>query len=69
MNRVSKILEIKYPIIQASMTWVTSAELAAAVSNAGGLGVLGPNAGQKELTGDPAETAELSYGMFPSHIF
>ncbi len=58
MNRVSKILGIKFPIIQAPLTWVTSAELAAAVSNAGGLGVLGPNSGQKELTSDPVETGE-----------
>ena len=40
-NRVSKVLGIKYPIIQASMWGLTNAELVAAVSNAGGLGVLG----------------------------
>lgn len=57
-TRVSERLGIEVPIIQASMTWVTSAELAAAVSNAGGLGVLGPNAGQTTLTQDPVETAE-----------
>ena len=28
------------------MSWLTSAELVAAVSNAGGMGILGPNAGQ-----------------------
>ena len=57
-NRVTEILNIKYPIIQASMSWLTSAELAAAVSNAGGMGILGPNAGQTTLTADPMETAE-----------
>lgn len=57
-NRVTEILNIKYPIIQASMSWLTSAELAAAVSNAGGMGILGPNAGQTTLTTDPVETAE-----------
>lgn len=57
-NRVTEILNIKYPIIQASMSWLTSAELVAAVSNAGGMGILGPNAGQTELTTDPVETAE-----------
>ena len=57
-NRVTEILNIKYPIVQASMSWVTSAELAAGVSNAGGMGVLGPNAGQTTLTTDPVETAE-----------
>lgn len=45
-NRVSKVLGIKYPIIQAPMLWLTDANLVAAVSNAGGLGVLGPSAGQ-----------------------
>ena len=40
------------------MTWVTSAEFAAAVSNAGGMGVLGPNAGQTEKSSSPADTAE-----------
>lgn len=45
-NRVAKILGIKYPIIQAPMLWLTDARLVSAVSNAGGLGVLGPSAGQ-----------------------
>jgi len=45
-NRVSDILGIKYPIIQGAMSWVTNAELIAAVCNAGGLGILGPHAGQ-----------------------
>lgn len=57
-NRVTKILNTKYPVIQASMSWITSAELVAAVSNAGGMGILGPNAGQTTLTTDPVETAE-----------
>ncbi|WP_411703884.1 NAD(P)H-dependent flavin oxidoreductase [Edaphovirga cremea] len=58
-SRIEKLLGIRYPIIQASMVWLNSAELAAAVSNAGGMGVLGPNAGRKDVTGDPLKTAEL----------
>jgi len=46
-NRITEILGIKYPIIQGAMSWVTNAEFVAAVSNAGGLGMLGPHAGQK----------------------
>jgi enoyl-[acyl-carrier protein] reductase II len=46
-NRVTEILGIKYPIIQGAMSWVTNAEFVAAVSSAGGLGMLGPHAGQK----------------------
>jgi len=58
MNRISDILHVKYPIIQAPMAWITSAELVAAVSNAGGMGTLGANAGQTTVTTDPAETGE-----------
>src|SRR5262252_4615067 len=39
-NAVTKTLGILYPIIQGGMQWVGRAELAAAVSNAGGLGIL-----------------------------
>lgn len=46
-NRITEILGIKYPIVQGAMSWVTNAEFVAAVSNAGGLGMLGPHAGQK----------------------
>ncbi|MGI6576269.1 MAG: enoyl-[acyl-carrier-protein] reductase FabK [bacterium] len=35
------LLNIKYPILQGGMAWVATAELAAAVSNAGGLGIIG----------------------------
>lgn len=36
-----EVLGIKYPILQGGMAWVATAELAAAVSNAGGLGIIG----------------------------
>ncbi len=58
MNRITEILSIEYPIIQAPMAWITSAELVAAVSNAGGMGTLGANAGQTVPTKDPVETDE-----------
>lgn len=44
-NRVEDILGIKYPIIQAPLNWLTNAKFVAAVCEAGGLGVLGFNAG------------------------
>jgi enoyl-[acyl-carrier protein] reductase II len=44
-TRICHLLGIEYPIIQGAMAWVASAELAAAVSNSGGLGVISPNAG------------------------
>lgn len=41
MNRVTSLFGIKYPIIQAGMVWCSGWRLASAVSNAGGLGLLG----------------------------
>lgn len=58
MNRVCEILGITKPVVQAPMTWITSPELAAAVSNAGGLGILGFNAGFETGKNTPEETAE-----------
>jgi len=40
-NRISQLFGIKYPIIQAGMVWVSGWRLASAVSNAGGLGIIG----------------------------
>ena len=40
-NRITKLLGIQYPIIQAGMIWCSGWRLAAAVSNAGGLGQIG----------------------------
>lgn len=40
-SKLCQLLEIEYPILQGGMAWVATAELAAAVSNAGGLGVIG----------------------------
>jgi enoyl-[acyl-carrier protein] reductase II len=40
-NRITRLLGIEYPIIQAGMVWCSGWELAAAVSNAGGLGLIG----------------------------
>ena len=57
-NRVCKILKIKKPVIQGPMFWLTDAKLVAAVSEAGGLGVLGPHAGQNSLPKDDVERAE-----------
>jgi NAD(P)H-dependent flavin oxidoreductase YrpB (nitropropane dioxygenase family) len=57
-NRLCQILGIQYPIVQAPMNWITGADLAAAVSNAGGLGTLGPNAGAHTVTTNVAETGE-----------
>ncbi|OHT45547.1 NAD(P)H-dependent flavin oxidoreductase [Flavobacterium tructae] len=41
MNRITQLFKIKYPIIQGGMIWNSGYKLAAAVSNAGGLGLIG----------------------------
>ena len=40
-NRITQLFGIKYPIIQAGMVWCSGWRLASAVSNAGGLGLIG----------------------------
>ena len=41
MNRITSLFGIKYPLIQAGMIWCSGWKLASAVSNAGGLGIIG----------------------------
>lgn len=45
-NRITELLGIKYPIVQAPMGWIARAQLASAVSNAGGLGVIETSSGR-----------------------
>jgi enoyl-[acyl-carrier protein] reductase II len=44
-TRLCNVLGIEYPIIQGGMVWIANAELAAAVSDAGGLGLISPTGG------------------------
>eukprot|EP01031_Cornospumella_fuschlensis_P027573 gene27573-33302_t len=39
-TRITKLLGIKYPLILPGMSWISTPQLVAAVSNAGGLGIL-----------------------------
>lgn len=48
-TRVSRLLGTKYPIIQGGMAWVAEYHLAAAVSNAGGLGIIGAASAPPEV--------------------
>lgn len=48
-NRVTELLGIEFPIIQAGMVWVSGWKLAAAVSNCGGLGLIGAGSMKPEL--------------------
>ena len=48
-SRVAELLEIQYPIIQGGMAWVAEYNLASAVSNAGGLGIIGAASAPAEI--------------------
>ncbi|MBI3353781.1 MAG: enoyl-[acyl-carrier-protein] reductase FabK [Nitrospirae bacterium] len=48
-SRICELLNIEYPILQGGMAWVSTASLAAAVSNAGGLGIIGSAAMTAEI--------------------
>ncbi len=48
-NRVTELMKIQYPIIQAGMVWVSGWKLASAVSNCGGLGLIGSGSMKPEL--------------------
>jgi enoyl-[acyl-carrier protein] reductase II len=45
VNRVTKLLGTEYPIVQAPMGWIARAQLASAVSNAGGMGIIETSSG------------------------
>ena len=49
MNRICALFNIQYPIIQGGMVWCSGWRLAAAVSNAGGLGLLGAGSMHPEV--------------------
>ena len=48
-NRITSLFNIRYPIIQAGMIWCSGWRLASAVSNAGGLGIIGAGSMTPEL--------------------
>ena len=52
MNRIKELFGIQYPIIQAGMIWCSGWELASAVSNAGGLGIIGAGSMYPEVLCD-----------------
>ena len=56
-TRICDLLGIEYPVLQGGMLWIADSGLAAAVSNAGGLGVISPLAGS-EPEGEPAPNLE-----------
>ena len=62
-NRITKLFKIQYPLIQAGMIWNSGWKLASAVSNAGGLGIIGagsmyPDVLQEHITKCKAATSK-----------
>ena len=68
-NNICKLLNIKYPIFQGGMAWVADSSLAAAVSNAGGLGIIaGANAPVSVVRDEIRKTKELTDKPFGVNI-
>ena len=68
-SRICGILGIKYPIFQGGMAWVADASLAAAVSNAGGLGLISSvNAGTEAVRAEVRKCKELTENPFGVNI-
>lgn len=69
-NRVCEALGIKYPVIQGAMAWTSMAPLVAAVSEAGGLGVLGSGFMPKEVIMEQAAAVRgMTDKPFAANLF
>ena len=68
-NRMTDLLGVEYPIIQAPMGWIARAQLASAVSNAGGLGIIETSSGQlDEVRAEIIKMRELTDKPFGVNI-
>lgn len=68
-NRICDLLGIEYPVFQGGMAWVADASLAAAVSNAGGLGLISSvNAGTEAVRNEIRKCRELTDKPFGVNI-
>lgn len=59
-TRITELLNIEYPIIQAGMVWVSGWKLASAVSNCGGLGLIGSGSMKPELLREHIQKCKTS---------
>ncbi|HQW69210.1 MAG TPA: nitronate monooxygenase [Flavobacterium sp.] len=60
MNRITQLFNIKYPIIQGGMIWNSGYKLASAVSNAGGLGLIGAGSMYPEVLREHIQKCKLA---------
>lgn len=61
-NRLTELLKIEYPIIQGGMVWVSGWKLVSAVSNCGGLGLLGAGSMKPELLREHIQKCKSATG-------
>jgi enoyl-[acyl-carrier protein] reductase II len=66
-NRITEMTGARYPIIQAPMGWIARAQLASAVSNAGGMGIIETSSGEldniKDEVAKMREMTDQPFGM------
>jgi enoyl-[acyl-carrier protein] reductase II len=68
-NRVTDLLGVEHPIVQAPMGWIARAQLASAVSNAGGMGIIETGSGELDvIRGEIARMRELTDKPFGVNI-
>ena len=68
-SRICEMLGIQYPVFQGGMAWVADASLAAAVSNAGGLGLISSiNAGTEAVRNEVRKCREMTDSPFGVNI-
>jgi enoyl-[acyl-carrier protein] reductase II len=68
-NRITDMLGVEYPIVQAPMGWIARAQLASAVSNAGGLGIIETSSGRlDEVRAEVKKMRELTSKPFGLNV-
>ena len=68
-NRVTEITGTDYPIIQAPMSWIARAQLASAVCNAGGMGIIETGSGELDaIRGEVLKMRELTDKPFGMNV-
>lgn len=68
-NRITEMLGVEYPIVQAPMGWIARAQLASAVSNAGGLGIIETSSGELDaVRGEISKMRQLTKMPFGVNI-
>ncbi|QUD86077.1 NAD(P)H-dependent flavin oxidoreductase [Phenylobacterium montanum] len=72
-NRITDLLGVEYPIVQAPMGWIARAQLASAVSNAGGLGIIETSSGEldavREEIAKMRRLTDKPFGVNIAHAF